>query len=147
MTIIAITLVIVGVLLICLELAMPGFGIFGILGTIATLAGYILGIIYVPHFWVVILITIVIFAILIKYWKFPKKLVLKDESKNLEKRDLSHLVGQKGVVSSILKPVGKCLINNEFFECYSMNGVIEKDQEIIVKEIKDNKIMVQCVEK
>ncbi len=145
LTTIAITLVVVGFLLIVVEAFIPGFGVFGILGTICTFGGIVLGVMYVENFWIVIVITIIAFGVFIKFFKFPKTLVLEEKSEKDTQTDKGYLVGKEGIVVSVLKPVGKCLIDESYFECYSVEGIINKDAKVVVKEIIDNKIMVKEV--
>ncbi len=145
LTTIAITLVVVGFLLIVVEAFVPGFGVFGIMGVISTFAGIVLGVMYVENFWIVIIITIIAFGVFIKFFKFPKTLVLEEKSEKDIADDKAYLVGKEGVVVSVLKPVGKCLIDERYFECYSVEGIINKDTKVVVKEIIDNKIMVKEV--
>ncbi len=144
-TTIAISLVVVGFLLILAEAFIPGFGVFGILGILSTLIGLFVGVMYVENFWIVIVITIIAFGILIKFFKFPKTLVLEEKSEKDTDTDMSYLVGKEGVVVTVLKPVGKCQFEESYFECYSIDGIINKDAKVVVKEIKDNKIMVKEV--
>ncbi len=144
-TAIAITLVVVGFLFIVIEAFIPGFGIFGFLGILSTFAGLVLGVMYVENFWIVIVITIIAFGVLVKFFKFPKTLVLDNKSEKEVAQNFEYLVGKEGVVVSVLKPVGKCLIDESYFECYSVEGIINKDTKVVVKEIKDNKIMVKEV--
>ncbi len=144
-TTIAITLVVIGFLFIVIEAFIPGFGVFGFLGIISTFVGLVLGVMYVENFWIVIVITIIAFGVFIKFFKFPKTLVLEDKSEKENEADMEYLVGKEGVVVSVLKPVGKCLIDENYFECYSVQGIINKDKKVVVKEIKDNKIMVKEV--
>ncbi len=145
LTTIAITLVVVGFLLIVAEAFIPGFGVFGILGILSTFAGLVVGVIYVENFWIVIIITIIVFGVFIKFFKFPETLVLEEKSERDIEKDKSYLVGKEGVVVTVLKPVGKCLFDESYFECYSIDGIINKDAKVVVKEIKDNKIMVKEV--
>ncbi len=145
LTTIAITLVVVGFLLIVAEAFIPGFGVFGVLGIISTFAGLIIGVIYVENFWIVIIITIIAFGVFIKFFKFPKTLVLEEKSERDIDVDKSFLIGKEGTVITVLKPVGKCQFDESYFECYSIDGIINKDAKVVVKEIKDNKIMVKEV--
>ncbi len=142
---IAILLVVVGFIFIVIEAFVPGFGVFGISGIISTFVGLVMGLMYVEHFWIVFLLTIVAFGFLIKFFKFPKTLILKEESNKTEEENFEYLLGKEGVVVSVLKPVGKCLIDDNYFECYSVDGVINKDSKVVVKEIKAKKIMVKSI--
>ncbi len=140
---IAMSLVVIGYILVIIELFVPGFGIFGILGGISTVAGVILGLMYVPYFWVVVVIIIISFFVLIKYFKFPKKLILDDKVGDDVQSDKTFLIGKEGVTLTVLKPVGKCNIEDVDYECYSNGIIIQKGVKIVVREVKDNKIFVK----
>ncbi len=140
---IALSLVVIGYILILIELFIPGFGIFGILGGIAAVAGLAIGLVYVPYFWVVLVLVIISLIILIRFFKFPQKLVLDDKVGDDVQLDKSFLVGKEGYTSTVLKPVGKCTIDDVDYECYSSVGIIQSGVKIVVKEIKENKIFVK----
>lgn len=52
-------------------------------------------------------------------------------------------VGDKGVTKTVLKPNGKALIESHKIEVYSLGEYIEKDIEIEVVKIQENKIFVK----
>jgi membrane-bound ClpP family serine protease len=54
-------------------------------------------------------------------------------------------IGQKGLTVSVLRPVGIAEINGNRMEVCSRMGVIEKNSEVEVVEIKNHKIFVQIV--
>lgn len=139
---VSIALIVVGFGLFFVEITVPGLGLPGIIGIISIICGLFLGLVCIKYFWIVLVIVLVLLAIIIKRFKFPKKLVLQNQNKKVEEKDLSYLIGKKGVVFSVLKPLGTCVFDDEYYECYSKQGVIDKDTEIIVKEIKENKIIV-----
>ncbi len=140
---IALGLVIIGYIFIIIELFMPGFGVFGIIGGIATIVGLVIGLLFVPYFWVVFVLVLISLFVMIKYFKFPKNLILEDKVGDDVQLDKSFLVGKEGVTLTVLKPVGKCSIDDVDYECYSSCGMIQNDVSIIVKEIKENKIFVK----
>ncbi len=144
--IIALGLVMIGYIFIIIELFMPGFGIFGILGGIATIAGLVIGLLYVPYFWIIFILVIISIIVFIKFFKFPKNLILEDKVGNDVLQDKSFLVGKEGVTVTVLKPVGKCTIEDVDYECYSNSGILQKNVKIVVKEIKENKIFVKALE-
>ncbi len=142
-TIIAIGLLIIGLVLATVELILPGFGVFGILGLIVTFIGMFIGGYYVENFWIAIVITLVILCILIRYIKFPKNLTLQEKSGKDVTLDKEHLVGKEGIVITILKPIGYCSVEGTDYECYADIGSIDEGSKVVVKEIKDNKIIVK----
>jgi len=52
-------------------------------------------------------------------------------------------VGDIGKAVSRLVPMGKALINDEFFEVHSKQGYIDEGSEIVVKSINFSKILVE----
>ncbi len=140
---IAIGLVVIGYIFVIIELFLPGFGIFGILGGIGVVVGLVMGLLYVQYFWIVLVLVIISFILLIKFFKFPKKLILEDKVGDDILIDKSFLVGKEGVTATVLKPVGKCTIDDSDYECYSSGSVIQSGVTIVVKEIKENKIFVK----
>jgi membrane-bound ClpP family serine protease len=50
--------------------------------------------------------------------------------------------GDSGITVSRLAPSGKATINNSIVEVHTFGEFIDQEQEIIVKSIKDNKIIV-----
>ncbi len=139
----AIGLVILGYIFIFLEIFAPGFGFFGIIGGISAVAGLAIGMLYVSYFWIVLIIVIISLLIIIKYFKFPRKLILEDKVGDDVLIDKNFLIGKEGVTLTTLKPVGKCSIDDVDYECYSSGGIIQADVKIEVKEIKENKIFVK----
>ncbi len=140
---IALTLVVIGYILIIIELFVPGFGIFGIIGGLMAVVGLGLGLVYVPYFWIVLVIVIISLIVFIKFFKFPNKLILDDKVGDDVQLDKSFLVGKEGVTATVLKPVGKCTIDDNDYECYSTGGIIQIGVQIVVKEIKENKVFVK----
>ncbi len=142
-TIIAIGLLIIGLILASIEMILPGFGVFGVLGTVVTFIGMFIGGYYVENFWIAIVIALVVLGILIRNIKFPKYLTLHEESGKDTAVNKEHLVGKEGIVITILKPIGYCSIEGTDYECYADIGIIDEGSKIVVKEIKDNKIIVK----
>ncbi len=140
---IALGLVALGYIFIIIELFVPGFGVFGIIGSISALTGLVIGLLYVPYFWIVLVLVILSMILLIKFFKFPRKLILEDKVNEDTQQDKNFLIGKKGVVLTVLKPVGKCCIDDVDYECYSSGGIIQNGTTVVVKEIKENKIFVK----
>ena len=54
-------------------------------------------------------------------------------------------IGDKGVTKTVLKPNGKAIIDGGKFEVYSLGEYIEKDVEIEVVKIQENKIFIKPI--
>ena len=152
MTLIAIILlVLLGIVLILLEiLVVPGITIVGIGGLVvfgiaiwlafsnlSEMAGYVTLAISVSA-----LVVILVFALRADTWT---RISLKTKiSSKVEKSDNDKVkIGDNGVTISRLAPMGKVLINGEFFEAESKNLFIDPNIEIKVIKIMNNKLIVK----
>jgi len=52
-------------------------------------------------------------------------------------------VGQTGMTSSRLAPMGKALINNQYYEVHSTGAFIDQNEEIIVVKVEGLSIFVK----
>ena len=62
-------------------------------------------------------------------------------------QSIQQLVGQRGMALSHLRPVGTVEINGEKYSAISNGYWIEKDSEIIVKEVDGTRILVDLISK
>ena len=147
-------LFIVGLVLIILEMFLPG-GILGILG----LGGIILSILLAGKsvvdmaIYLVIAITIAIAAmvILMKYFgkkiQIFNKLILRD-STNTEQGYVSNktrtdLLGKVGVSITPLRPSGTALFGNERIDVVTEGSFIPSDQKVIVVSVEGVRVVVR----
>lgn len=140
-----------GIILIILEiLVVPGVGIVGIgglvsLGIAVWLAYDNLTPMY-GHLTLIVsslaLLIILIFALRADTWK---RVSLKTaiQSKAEKSNNLQIKVGDTGVCVSRLAPIGKVLINGEFYEAESKNLFIDQNKEVEVIKILNNKLIVK----
>lgn len=127
----------------------PGTTLFGIAGFIGgTIALYFAFQESTNFGYISILLSIAMFVIFF----FIGKRMMKKSNLNLESEidgkvntynDGVLNVGDKGVTKTVLKPNGKALIENNKIEVYSLGEYIEKDIEIEVVKIQENKIFVK----
>jgi len=127
----------------------PGTTIFGLVG----FAGAIISIYFAyqeSSFFgnISIIYTVSIFIVFF----FLGKRMMKKSKLNLEKQLLAKVntyndgkvnVGNKGTTITVLKPNGKALFENKKVEVYSLGEYVEKNVEIEIVEIKENKIFVK----
>ncbi|HNY62810.1 MAG TPA: NfeD family protein [Bacteroidales bacterium] len=142
-------LIVLGVLALMLEvLVLPG-GIVGIIGALFVIAGVILS--YV-HFglWAgnitllitaVFIIGTVILFLRSKTWKKMALTTEIDSKVNVLPSELE--VGMEGVTISRLAPGGKALFGDQEVEVFSHLGFIDQNQEIVIFQIDENKIIVK----
>ena len=154
MTLLVITLIIAGLLLLGAELIIfPGFGIAGILG-IASLVGscwvafsYIsttAGVIAIA----VNIVLVVVTTLLMLRSKTWKKLSLStniDSKVDVAPQLKGVVAGEKGVTVSRLAPGGKVQIGKEILEAFTRDTIIEAGTAVEVSEIEENKIYVKTI--
>lgn len=152
MTLLIITLIIAGLLLLAAELVLiPGFGVAGILGIASlvgscwvafTQVGTTAGIITL----LANIILAIISTILMLRSKTWKKLSLGTniEAKvNTTPVQKGISVGDEGATVTRLAPGGKVLLGTEIIEAFSRDTVIEPGVAVTVCEIDGNKIFVK----
>ena len=150
--ILGVLVLIVGIILIGIEFYIPGFGLPGISGTIFTVAGIfltgrtiseriIVGLVAIIAIAVMLIFSIMVFNS--KSVKSPIKLDTDLQGKNLfiEEKDMEYLVGKKGIALTDLRPSGKGEFDGVKLDIIT-SGYISKGTELIITEIKNNKIFV-----
>lgn len=151
-------LLIVGATLMIVELFVPGFGFWGVSGSVSIIAGIIvricMGLNLVQSITLILLVLgffIVIIAVMIygaqygilgKTGLFERRSTLaKDYNKT--SKELRKLVGRSGKAISNLDLAGQAKIRGKIYDVVSISSYIEKSSNIKVVEIKDNSIMVR----
>ena len=152
MTLLVITLIIAGILLLGAELIIiPGFGVAGILGItslvascwvafthISTIAGII---VIVANIILVIGSTIIMLRS--KTWKKLSLNTNVNSKVDIAPEDKGVGAGEKGVALSRLAPGGKIQIGTEVLEGFTRDAIIEAGTCIVVSEVEDNKVYVK----
>ena len=154
MTLLIITLIIAGLLLLAAELVLiPGFGVAGILGVASlvgscwvafTQVGTTAGIITL----IANILLAIISTVLILRSKTWKKLSL---GTNIEaKVDTTPVekgisVGDKGTTITRLAPGGKVMLGTNMLEAFSRDTIIEPGIDVEVCEVQGNKIYVKQI--
>ena len=146
-------LVILGILLFLLEfMVVPGITVAGIGGAISIITAVVLGFYYHgPTTGIIILLStlavIIITVILMLKAGTWKKLML---NKSIDSKvDLVHREegkvneGDTGQTVTRLNPMGKVVVNGEYYEAKSMDRLIDQDKEIIVVKVETNKLIVK----
>ena len=151
---------VIGLVLLLLEIfVIPGFGITGISGilclcySIIQLYGGFLEAIYAMGY----LLLYTAIAVTLIYKLAPKiglfdKFVLKKEMTaesgyvTVAQDTFSDLIGLQGVTLSICRPSGKAKIGTERYDVVSEGDFIEKGEQIMVKKVDGNKIVIKKLE-
>jgi len=145
--------VIAGLILICLEIFVPG-GILGLIGSVFLISSLVIcflefglriGVYYIA------VLSCVIMAMVILVMKFAhvlpvrKRLFLNATEKNMtvEINNLDTLIGMRGTAYTILRPTGKILVDGKRYEAMAEGAFIQKDNEIEIIRIEGNNIIVR----
>ncbi len=152
MTLLVITLIISGILLLGAELIIiPGFGVAGILGIgalaascwisfaqISTTAGII---VIITNILLVVVSTILMLRS--KTWKKLSLTTNIDARTDNAPQEKGIAAGEKGTTLSRLAPGGKIQIGSTIMEGFSRDGIIDAGKDIQVCGIEDNKVYVE----
>lgn len=158
--VIAMVVMIFGLIMCMIEVVIPGFGVFGILGTMCTFGGLVGRIImgatpiqilamfiFVVAVVVVSLLLLVLMAklgILGKSALVQDKTVVPTDYEKPSKEQLK-LVNKVGFAHTVFKPSGKLLYEGKVYDAISNGEFIEKGEKIKIVEIRNNQIVVKKI--
>ena len=150
-------LFLVGLILLAIELVIPGFGIFGIAGIACVLFSLFLtlggGIGALNIMAGGTIAATVAFLLLLRYLPTSKlwhRLTLKDAQKNdrgyTSSVDLSALADKEGIVLTFLRPAGTVEIEGNVYDVVSEGRFVEPGARIKVLSVNGNRIVVRAIE-
>jgi membrane-bound serine protease (ClpP class) len=164
-----ILLFVAGLILLAVEIfAIPGFGVFGILGIFLMITGLTLSMVgnVGPGFFDIdttgivgaLLIVIIAFFLAVAGSIILSKQLFTthafghlalDEVQDAKEGYTSasvqytNMVGKKGVAYTMLRPAGKVIINDELFDATARSGIIEKGSEVTVYGYQNAQLIVE----
>lgn len=146
-----------GLLLLAIELVVPGFGVFGIAGMVCTTMGafFIMGG-GLPAL-VILLGIYLIFALGVAFLclYLPKEskynpFVLWTRQQNSDGYtggdDKSQLAGKRGRALTTLRPAGTISVDGKRLDVSSLGDYIEKDTPVTIVKVEGSKIFVEKTE-
>lgn len=158
---IPIILYVVGLFFACIEIFTPGFGLFGIIGILACIAGVVLRVIAGATALEIVLTLVAIVAVLIAVFLIMSRSAQKGRlsksplilSQNAVSTghtegtgDYSHLVGKEGVTTTFLRSIGKASVEDTTYDVIASDGEIIESGEIIkVISVEGQKIIVKKI--
>lgn len=159
LSVIAMILILVGLVLLMVEVFVPGFGIFGIVGAVLAFGGIItkicLGTTFVQILVMLgfsVVCIVVLFALLTlsaRIGIIKRSAFVQDKTsvpKNYDQvKEYKRLVGKVGFAKTDCNPVGKMSYNEKLYEVNSVIGYIEKNSKVRVVEVKGDRIYVKKV--
>lgn len=153
----AIVLFILGIIFCAIEACTPGFGFFGITGTVLIVAGIIVrmicgGDLYMLLYMIIIALVLfcllfILASLIIRKGKIGKTALFNvgtavPEDKTEGTRDYDYLVGKVGVVTTVLRPAGKVQIDDEIVDVVARDGFVEVGASVKVLAVEGSKIIV-----
>ena len=142
--------------LIMIEIVIPGFGAAGISGGVALVAGLILGssgnITYAMFSLLIVVAILIIFAVVVFRSALKGKLsrspvVLNTSidagSTELFDEDMQSLIGKTGVTATALRPSGIAIIDGRRLDVVTLAEFIGKGEQIEVERVEGVKILVK----
>lgn len=151
------SLLLAGVVLLAIELVVPGFGVFGIAGMACTTIGafFVMGG-GLPAMLILLGIYLVLaLAIAFLCFYLPKEskynpFVLWTRQQNSAGytggEDLSPLLGKQGKALTTLRPAGTIVLDGKRLDVSSLGDYIEKGTPVTIVKVEGSKIFVEKTE-
>ena len=144
-----ILLCIVGLALVFAEMLIPGFGVFGILGSVCLLGtAFLVAKDYdITAFWITVVLLVIAFALMIVLAKksgFYNKVVLRDkqEAQDFDESTLQGLLGVEGVTQTTLRPFGVADFQGKMVDVCSNGDFIDRGKRVRVTQIQGKTVTV-----
>ena len=145
-------LLIIGLILILIEiLFIPGTTVFGIFGILAIFYSDYLSFQYFGTEFAIVysiansilVLFVVIYSLKTNTWK--KIALNKIHNVKVENKFDSLKVGDEGKTTSALRPYGKAIFSDKFYEVKSSENFIDENKKIKIINILQNKIIVKKI--
>lgn len=152
----AIILFAIGLILVAVELFMPGFGLFGLLGVAAVIGSMFLASFSTAQMLISLIIAVAVAAIvafvIFRYFgaRLPMSKLVLTEATTSEKGYVSNvtrkeLIGMKGKTLTPLRPSGSALFGSERLDVVSEGSYIDRDRNVVIVETSGSRIVVREV--
>ncbi|MFN7251269.1 MAG: NfeD family protein [Anaerobacillus sp.] len=150
-------LFVAGIVLIIVEIFFPGFGIFGILGIVAIIGSMVLAsystVNILLSILIAVVVTVVVSVFFFKYFGYRgplKKMILTyattSEQGYVSNPTRQELVGKVGYASTVLRPSGTVIFDDERLEVISEGGFISQGKKVKIVATQGSRIVVREVE-
>ena len=149
-------LLISGLLMVCLEIFLPG-GIIGFFGALALIGAIVIGFLaFGPGTGVVIAVSIIILlGITVFLWikffpqsRIGKSITLSADGKAFKSSSnkSSDLVGKEGEAFTELRPAGVIIIDGSRYDVVTEGNLINKGKPVRVIKVQGNRIVVRQID-
>lgn len=146
-----------GILLLVIEMFVPSFGIFGVLGIVSLIFSVIAAAKSIAEGVIALSVGLVgallFLWILYKFFGFKAtwgKIILRSEQENKEgyvsSRDRSHLLGQEGITVTPLRPAGWAKFGDQKEDVVSEGEMIPANTKVKVIHVEGPKVVVRRIE-
>ena len=150
---ISLVLFAIGVVLMIVEMHIPGFGAAGISALVAFALAVILaadtllkGLVFTAVILLTVAVIVVVFLVLLSHGKLSSKFILKAENSGAEgfssAADRTALVGREGSAQTTLRPAGRALIDGQVFDVVSAGDFIPAGTPVRVLEVNGSRVVV-----
>ncbi len=150
----SIILFVIGLILLVIEMFIPGFGLAGISGIIILVVDIIYSAkTFIQGFWLMIFVLLVLailfmlFIYLMSHDKLPNRMVLKDETNAksgfVSSENKKQLLNAEGLTLTALRPAGIANINDLRVDVVSLGGFIESSKKIKVVAVDGGRVVVE----
>lgn len=152
-----IVLVVIGMVLIVIEMMVPGFGAAGVSGGVALIAGIVIGSDSLTGAMFSLLVIVVLLAVIAaiifrsalkgRLSRSPVVLNTAIEAGSTERTDeeFVHLIGKRGITVTALRPSGIALIDGRRVDVASEAEFIDKGADVEVTSVDGVKVVVKRV--
>ena len=147
--------VLLGMILIIVEVFLPGFGLPGIGGIVLVGAGVVMVGVHFGSLTAVgtLLVIIAVLAVLISWvlrqasrgGKRSDRFLQERDELHTQQEDMKVLVGKAGTTTSVLRPAGIGDFDGVRLNVVTEGGFIEKDQPIEIVRVDGSRIVVKPV--
>ena len=146
-----------GIIFCAIEMFVPGFGFFGISGTILIVAGIVLRMIFGGDLLMLLYMVLIALALFIlMFWVFSRIITKGRLSKtalfHVESavptgvtegtQDFTYLIGEVGVAETMLHPIGRASFSSGTADVVARDGYIAKGAQIQVVHVEGQRVVV-----
>ncbi|RXI99399.1 nodulation protein NfeD [Anaerobacillus alkaliphilus] len=143
-----------GIILIIIEIFFPGFGIFGILGIVSIIGSMVLAsystVNILLSIVIALVVTVIVSIFFFKYFGYRgplKKLILNyattSEQGYVSNTTRAELVGKVGYASTVLRPSGTAIFDDERLDVVSEGGFISQGKKVKIVSTQGSRIVVR----
>ena len=148
---------VLGIIFCAIEMIVPGFGFFGISGTVLVVLGIVLRMIFGGNLMMLlymVLIALVLFVLM--FWLLSRVITKSRLAKTAlfhvdsavptgvteGTRDFTYLLGKAGDAETVLHPIGRVTFDNETVDAVARDGYISKGTRVVVTQVEGQRVVV-----